>query len=84
MVTFRQTSISKNSYLLTVSNHPSHCCNNIPYSLAFKILRNCIDPEQQRGQVQGAEGEDISRGYRERIVDNAVENVKLGDGYFQV
>ena len=32
---------AKNSYLLPTSNHPSHICRNIPYSLAFRIKRNC-------------------------------------------
>ena len=32
---------SKNPYLLPESNHPSHVSRNIPYSLAFRIKRNC-------------------------------------------
>ena len=35
---------AKNSYLLPHSNHPSHICKNIPYSLAYRIKRNCSQP----------------------------------------
>ena len=36
---------TKNTYLLPSSNHPSHICTNIPYSLAYKVKRNCSKPE---------------------------------------
>ena len=37
---------AKNQYLLPSSNHPSHICKNIPYSLAYRIKRICSQPEQ--------------------------------------
>ena len=77
MVIFRQTFISKNSYLLPVSNHPSHCCKNIPYSLAFRILRNCSEQQQQEVRFKELKERMLARGYRERIMDNAIEKVKL-------
>ena len=36
---------SKNTYLLPQSNHPSHICSNIPYSLAYRVKRNCSKAE---------------------------------------
>ena len=36
---------SKNPYLLPQSNHPSHISSNIPYSLAFRVKRNCSSPD---------------------------------------
>ena len=32
---------AKNNYLLPSSCHPSHIFKNIPYSLAYRLVRNC-------------------------------------------
>jgi hypothetical protein len=67
---------AKNTYLLPVSNHPSHCCKNIPYSLAFRVLRNCSQEEQREARFEELSDKMVKRGYRKKLVSNAIENVK--------
>jgi len=37
-------------YLLTSSCHQAHISNNIPYSLAYRIVRICSKPELRDAQ----------------------------------
>ena len=60
--------------LFPESNHPNHCCKNIPYSLAFRIPRNCSKEEQREVWFEGLKM--IKRGYRGRLISNAIEKVK--------
>ena len=40
----------RNQYLLTSSCHPVECTNNIPFSLAMRIVRICSEPESSEGR----------------------------------
>ena len=67
---------SKNSYLLPSSNHPSHISKNIPYSLAFRILRNCSQVERRDVRLEELKTKLIDRGYRGKVIDSAISRVK--------
>ena len=67
---------TKNSYLLPSSNHPSHICRNIPYSLAFRIRRNCSKEEQCELRFGELRTRLVDRGYRGKMVDNSISKVK--------
>ena len=63
-------------YLLPSSCHPSHICNNIPYSLGLRIVRICSDEEKRNMRLQELKEMLIGRCYRRKIVDNALDEVK--------
>ena len=63
---------AKNSYLLPKSNHPSHCCKSIPYSLAFRVLRNCSLEEQREIRFQELKIKLLERGYRSRSIEDSI------------
>jgi hypothetical protein len=65
-----------NSYLLPTSNHPSHIRRNIPYSLAFRIKRNCSKEELCEQRFVELKERLLERGYRRKIIDNAFDKVK--------
>jgi hypothetical protein len=67
---------SKNSYLLPSSNHPSHISKNIPYSLAFRILRNCSQVERCEVRLEELKTKLLDRGYRSKVIDSAISRVK--------
>jgi hypothetical protein len=67
---------AKNSYLLPKSNHPSHCCKSIPYSLAFRVLRNCSLEEQREIGFQELKIKLLERGYRSRSIEDSISKVK--------
>ena len=58
---------AKNSYLLPLSNHPGHITTNIPYSLAFRIKRNCSQEERCIARFKELKVKLLES----RIVDNA-------------
>ena len=70
---------AKNSYLLPQSNHPSHICRNIPYSLAYRIKRNCSQQEQCELRFVELTDKLVARGYRKRAVESAVDRVRQLD-----
>lgn len=70
---------AKNQYLLPSSNHPSHICKNIPYSLAYRIKRICSQPEQCEVRFGELRQLLLERGYRRRVVDSALDRVRLLD-----
>ena len=45
----------RNQYLLTDSCHPAEVTNNIPLSLAMRIVRICTEPEKTRPAATGNE-----------------------------
>ena len=70
---------AKNAYLMPTSNHPMHICLNIPYSLAYRVKRNCsksVMCDQRLGELKEKL---LVRGYRSKIIDNAIEKVKCLD-----
>ena len=70
---------AKNSYLLPVSNHPHHICKNIPYSLAFRVKRNCSQVVHCEQRYLELKEKLVGRGYKSKVVDNAVEKVRQLD-----
>ena len=42
----------RNQYLLTSSCHPAHVTNNIPSSLALRIVRICTDPASRDNRLE--------------------------------
>ena len=67
---------AKNSYLLPTSNHPGHICRNIPYSLAFRIMRNCSKKELCEKRFEELSVKLVDRGYRKRVVEQAIKKVR--------
>ena len=67
---------AKNSYLLPTSNHPRHICQNIPYSLAFRIKRNCSKSDQCEQRFMELKDRLMERGYRGRSVEEAINKVR--------
>ena len=67
---------SKNNYLLPKSNHPSHICNNIPYSLEYRVRRNCSKPEMVEQRLSELKEKLLQREYRTKIVDNAFAKIR--------
>ena len=66
----------RNQYLLTSSCHPAHVTNNIPFSLAYRIIRICSEPEQRDQRLSELKELLISRKYKPKIIDAAIEKAK--------
>ena len=67
---------SKHAYLLPESNHPKHISQNIPYSLAFRIKRNCSQLTKCEQRFVELSERLQERGYRKRPVEDAIEKVR--------
>ena len=67
---------SKNTYLLPGSNHPSHICTNIPYSLAYRVKRNCSKPELCEQRLEELKEKLLQRGYRPKLIDQAFNKIR--------
>jgi hypothetical protein len=63
-------------YLLPSSCHPAHISNNIPYSLAYRIVRICSKPELRDAQFLKLRDFLLSRDYNSSIVDSALVQAK--------
>ena len=63
-------------YLLLSSCHPAHISNNIPYSLAYSIVRICSKPELRDAQFSKLRDFLLSRDYNSSIVDSAIVRAK--------
>ena len=66
----------KVQYLLPSSCHPSHIFDNIPYSLALRIIRICSKKGDQEKRLGELEGMLKSRKYNVNIVKAAIEKAK--------
>jgi hypothetical protein len=58
-------------YLLPSSTHPPHCTKNIPYSLAYRLLRICSDPETLKLRLEELREMLQQRGYSNNIITGA-------------
>lgn len=58
-------------YLLPSSTHPPHCTKNIPYSLGYRLLRICSDPETLKMRIEELREMLIHRGYSKNIISGA-------------
>ena len=66
----------RNQYLLTSSCHPAHCVENIPFSLALRIVRICTDMSTRDIRHQELKIMLIEREYPENMVDTALRKAK--------
>ena len=63
-------------YLLTSSCHPAHVTDNIPFSLAYRIIRICSESESRDIRFSELKELLISRNYRPSLVDAAIEKAR--------
>ena len=67
----------RNQYLLTSSCHPAHVTNNIPFSLALRIVRICSLAETRDLRLSELKELVLSKDYKRRIIDAAIEKARL-------
>ena len=63
-------------YLVSSSCHPAHISNNIPYSLAYRIVRIFSKTELRDAQFSKLRDFLLSRDYNSSIVDSAIVRAK--------
>ena len=63
-------------YLLTSSCHPAHVTQNIPFSLAYRIVRICSEPESRDKRLSELKDLLLSRNYKSNLVDSALEKAR--------
>ena len=66
----------RNQYLLTSSCHPAHVTSNIPFSLAYRIVRICSEPITRDMRLQELRQLLLSRDYKAGIIDAAILRAK--------
>ena len=66
----------RNMYLLTSSCHPSQVCENIPYSLALRIVRICSKPEDRDKRLDELKQLLLNRDYKLNIINSAISKAK--------
>lgn len=63
-------------YLLPSSCHPPHITENIPFSLAYRIVRICTEPTTRDIRLEELKGLLVSRSYNCKLVDEAIMKAK--------
>ena len=66
----------RNQYLLTSSCNPAHVTENIPFSLALRIVRICSLQETREKRFSELKDLLLSRGYEARGIDAAVDRAR--------
>ena len=66
----------RNQYLLSSSCHPPHITDNIPFSLALRIVRICTHKEDREKRFSELKSLLISRDYKPRSVDAAIDRAR--------
>ena len=66
----------RNQYLLPSSCHPTHVTDNIPYSLALRIVRICTFSEDREKRFLELKNLLLSRDYKPRLIDSAIERAR--------
>ena len=69
-------STDRNQYLLTSSCHPSHVCDNIPFSLALRIVRICSTIVAREKRFSELKEMLLSREYSAGIINAAIERAR--------
>ena len=64
---------TKVQYLLPSSCHPGHITKNIPYSLAYRLLRICSNNQTFRTRLEQLRHDLLSRSYKPKIIDDALK-----------
>ena len=72
---FRKPS-DRNQYLLTSSCHPIETTKNIPHSLAMRINRICIQPENREKRFRELKEMLLEREYGEKMIDHAINRAR--------
>ena len=76
MVDLYKKPTDKNMYLLTSSCHPAHVCDNIPFSLALRIVRICSKVEDRDLRLSELKQLLLDRDYKVKVIDAAIEKAK--------
>ena len=63
-------------YLLPSSCHPPHITDNIPFSLAYRIIRICTQPETRDKRLTELKNMLVSRDYKANLIDKAIDKAK--------
>ena len=66
----------RNQYLLTSSCHPAHVTKNIPFSLAYRIIRICSEPTTRDLRLEELKDLLLARDYKPGIVTAAINRAK--------
>ena len=66
----------RNQYLLTSSCHPSHVTDNIPFSLALRIVRICSLPTDRDKRFGELKELLLARGYKTNLINSAIDKAK--------
>ena len=66
----------RNQYLLTSSCHPSHVTDNIPFSLALRIVRICSLPADRDKRLSELKELLLAREYKPKLINSAIEKAK--------
>ena len=72
---YRKTT-DRNQYLLTSSCHPAHVTNNIPVSLALRIVGICSHQDTRDLRLEQLKCLLLSRGYKTGMVNGALEKAR--------
>ena len=67
----------QNQYLLPSSCHPAHIINNIPFSLAYRIVRICSEPDTRDQRLDELRQLLLDRNYKNNIINSAIKRAKL-------
>ena len=66
----------RNQYLLPSSCHPAHVTNNIPFSLAYRIIRICSNQNTRDKRLEELKQLLIERNYKKNIINSAINRAK--------
>ena len=66
----------RNQYLLPNSCHPAHVTDNIPFSLALRIVRICTLQEDREKRFSELKDLLLSRDYKPKVIDSAIQKAR--------
>ena len=66
----------RNQYLLPSSCHPAHITKNIPFSLAYRIVRICSEPNTRDKRLDELREFLLERKYKKNIINSAISRAK--------
>ena len=66
----------RNQYLLPSSCHPAHVTDNIPFSLALRIVRICTLQEDREKRFSELKDLLLSRDYKPKVIDSAIQKAR--------
>ena len=66
----------RNRYLLPDSCHPNSCKENIPLSLAIRIVRICSEAETREMRFLKLKSMLLARNYRSGMIDAALKKAR--------